>query len=73
MSKNTAIQWADSTINPVMGCDGCELWPTIGSLRVTARTFVRDRLITTSSKAIDQIFDERAGWRDASLSILFVA
>ena len=25
--KNTAIQWCHSTINPVMGCDGCELWP----------------------------------------------
>jgi protein gp37 len=26
MSKNTAIHWCDSTCNPVMGCDGCELW-----------------------------------------------
>lgn len=26
--KNTNIQWADSTINPVMGCNGCELWPS---------------------------------------------
>jgi protein gp37 len=26
MSKNTSIQWCDSTINPVMGCSGCELW-----------------------------------------------
>ena len=25
--KKTNIQWAHSTINPVMGCDGCELWP----------------------------------------------
>ena len=24
--KNTNIQWCHSTINPVMGCDGCELW-----------------------------------------------
>jgi protein gp37 len=22
----TAIHWADSTVNPTMGCDGCELW-----------------------------------------------
>lgn len=28
MSKNTKIQWCDSTINPTMGCDGCELWDT---------------------------------------------
>jgi protein gp37 len=26
MSKDTAIQWCDSSVNPVMGCDGCELW-----------------------------------------------
>ena len=26
--KTTKIQWTDSTVNPVMGCGGCELWPT---------------------------------------------
>jgi len=26
MSKTTKIQWCDSTVNPTMGCDGCELW-----------------------------------------------
>ncbi len=26
MSKETKIQWCDSTVNPVMGCDGCEIW-----------------------------------------------
>ncbi len=26
MSSHTDIQWSDSTVNPVMGCDGCELW-----------------------------------------------
>ena len=26
MSIKTKIQWADSTCNPTMGCDGCELW-----------------------------------------------
>ena len=25
MGKDTAIEWCDDTINPVMGCDGCEL------------------------------------------------
>jgi protein gp37 len=30
MSKGTDIQWCDSTANPTMGCDGCELWsPTV--------------------------------------------
>lgn len=26
MAKETPIQWCDSTANPTMGCDGCELW-----------------------------------------------
>lgn len=31
MGKDTTIQWADSTVNPTMGCDGCELWkPGVG-------------------------------------------
>jgi len=25
--KKTNIQWCHSTVNRVMGCDGCELWP----------------------------------------------
>lgn len=28
--NRTKIQWCDGTVNPEMGCDGCELWPTIG-------------------------------------------
>lgn len=26
MAKFTKIEWCDSTVNPVMGCEGCELW-----------------------------------------------
>lgn len=26
MGERTGIQWCDSTVNPTMGCDGCELW-----------------------------------------------
>lgn len=32
MSKNTNIQWCHSTVNPVMGCDGCELWKPVGAM-----------------------------------------
>ncbi len=28
MSVKTGIQWCDSTINPIMGCAGCELLPS---------------------------------------------
>jgi protein gp37 len=26
MGKDTTISWCDSSVNPTMGCDGCELW-----------------------------------------------
>tara|TARA_R110002072_G_scaffold289831_2_gene457092 strand:- start:25698 stop:26819 length:1122 start_codon:yes stop_codon:yes gene_type:complete len=32
MAKTTKIQWCDSTVNPVMGCDGCELYSAPGVL-----------------------------------------
>jgi hypothetical protein len=28
MSQFTTIQWADSTVNPTMGCPGCEAYPS---------------------------------------------
>ena len=31
--RNTPIQWTHSTINPVMGCDGCPLYPTVGRIK----------------------------------------
>lgn len=37
--KNTLIQWCDSTINPVMGCDGCELWPSANKVVHELATF----------------------------------
>jgi len=33
MGRNTSIQWCHDTVNPVMGCDGCELYPTSGTIR----------------------------------------
>ena len=30
MSYKTKIQWCDSTVNPTMGCPGCELYPKPG-------------------------------------------
>jgi len=31
--KHTKIQWCHSTVNPVMGCDGCELWKPASAIR----------------------------------------
>jgi protein gp37 len=37
MGKHTKIEWADSTLNLQMGCDGCELWnPAAGVKRCYA-------------------------------------
>lgn len=29
MAEKTPIEWCDSAVNPVMGCDGCELWSPV--------------------------------------------
>ena len=48
--KNTDIQWAHSTINPVMGCDGCELWPGKGKV-VNDMVAAIKKLVGTVSSA----------------------
>jgi len=42
MSEKTKIQWCDSTVNPTMGCDGCELWKR-GSIEVCYAGKLHDR------------------------------
>lgn len=32
MANKTQIQWCDSTVNPIMGCAGCELFPRAASI-----------------------------------------
>jgi hypothetical protein len=34
MAKGTKIEWADDTVNPEMGCDGCELWDPKNNVRI---------------------------------------
>jgi len=36
--KNTKIQWCHSTVNPAMGCDGCELWPPAAQIAAGIET-----------------------------------
>jgi protein gp37 len=38
--KKTKIQWCHSSVNPVMGCDGCELWPGKGKIVVELATAI---------------------------------
>ncbi len=38
--KKTAIQWCHSTVNPVMGCSGCELWKPAAAMAAELTAFV---------------------------------
>jgi hypothetical protein len=57
--KNTKIQWCDSTINPVMGCDGCELWPSPATLR---REIVRALSRSGVQICTESLERETNGW-----------
>ena len=41
MSKSTSLQWCDSTANPLMGCCGCELWPTRSQITASISASLR--------------------------------
>ena len=47
--KITNIHWCNSTINPVMACDGCELWPGTNKLIDELVQFICTGTTTTSS------------------------
>lgn len=55
MSKNTTIQWADSTINPVMGCSGCELFPKSTQLRLALFKALKEKGESVSNAEITSI------------------
>jgi protein gp37 len=46
---NTSIQWADSTENPLMGCDGCPLYPSPATVRAKLLQFLHSHLIPTQA------------------------
>ena len=48
MSEITDIQWADTTVNPFMGCGGCELFPSPGIVLDAI-----DRAVATAGDPID--------------------
>lgn len=55
MGRNTAIQWCDDTVNPTMGCDGCELWNTE---RTTCYAGVLHRVRGGHNKGFAPTFEE---------------
>lgn len=48
MSEVTTIQWCDSTVNPIMGCGGCELFPNPKTVT---------RAVDTATKAVGVAID----------------
>jgi protein gp37 len=42
MSEETDIQWCDSTSNPIMGCGGCELFPSPGEILLKLDAAIRE-------------------------------
>jgi protein gp37 len=71
MARNTNIQWCDDTVNPVMGCDGCELFPKalpliktlLGTIETICPSIVADagRLMaeTTAGLYATEIYRQR--------------
>jgi protein gp37 len=67
MSKITKIQWCDTTVNPIMGCGGCELFPSPGEVTeaiATAMNAVNAHCKATSEtvkatykKLVDEVFE----------------
>lgn len=43
MAKDTDIEWCDSTVNPTMGCDGCELWNEQAGVKTCYAGTLHDR------------------------------
>jgi protein gp37 len=55
VAQTTAIQWCDSTENPTMGCDGCELW---NEQRATCYAGVLHRRFSGVSSGYAPSFEE---------------
>lgn len=74
MAKYTAIQWCFSTVNPVMGCDGCELAPA--SLMAAVRhpkataVFAEHGHFTTSPSSLKVLARELVGTEEGQRVLL---
>jgi protein gp37 len=75
MGLVTAIEWCDSTVNPVMGCDGCELWAPRLGIPICYAGLVTERMLRDGpKKGWPEVFgkpalfpwrlDEAARWKD---------
>jgi protein gp37 len=61
MSISTKIQWVDSTCNPTMGCEGCELWNAKTGVRTCYAGVLHTRFGGVT-KGYSPTFDELTLW-----------
>ena len=73
MSVKTKIQWCDGTVNPTMGCDGCEIWSSQIKTCYAGILHTRFGGVTPGySPSFDEVtlfpgrMAEAAGWSDLS-------
>lgn len=61
MSVSTKIQWVDSTCNPTMGCDGCELWNPAAGVKTCYAGILHTRF-GGATKGYSPTFEELTMW-----------
>ncbi|MBN9523983.1 DUF5131 family protein [bacterium] len=61
MAISTSIQWCDSTCNPTMGCDGCELWNEATGERTCYAGVLHSRY-GGKTKGYSPTFDQLTFW-----------
>ncbi len=60
MGDRTSIQWCDSTVNPIMGCNGCELYPKASEVLRAIDAAVAETGSQVSSKAMLKVIVDDA-------------
>ena len=61
--NGTSIQWCHDSVNPVMGCTGCELWPSRSKIIVILRELLPPLTLSTQEEVnghLVQIFGDRS-------------
>ncbi len=61
VSISTKIQWCDSTVNPTMGCEGCELWNPKAGVRKCYAGMLHTRF-GGATKGYSPTFEELTYW-----------
>ncbi len=63
MATDTPIQWCDDAVNPVMGCQGCELWLTGLQIKKALEEKILEKNPKADRKEIQLLLQE---WKDGT-------